>query len=154
MTGWRVGFGIAPAETTAAMTRLQSHSTSNVCTIVQKAALAAFDCRDEVEAMRQAFQRRRDVLVAGLREVPNVSFEVPAGAFYLMLDCRGVIDPERRVDGCWRLASHLLESQKLATIPGKPFGAPGHLRLSLARSEAELREAVDRLSIGLREFTG
>ena len=154
MTGWRVGFGIAPAETTAAMTRLQSHSTSNVCTIVQKAALAAFDCRDEVEAMRQAFHHRRDVLVAALRELPDVSFEVPSGAFYLMLDCRGVIDPERRVDGCWRLASHLLESQKLATIPGKPFGAPGHLRLSLARSEPELQEAVDRLAVGLREFTG
>jgi aspartate aminotransferase len=154
MTGWRVGFGLAPKETIDAMTRLQSHSTSNVCTISQKAALAAFDCRPQVEAMRQAFLRRRDVLVAGLRDLPGVRFDVPDGAFYLMLDCREVIDPERRKDGCWRLASHLLENQKLATIPGQPFGAPGCLRLSFCRSEQEMREAIARLEVGLREFTG
>jgi aspartate aminotransferase len=154
MTGWRVGFGLADPETTAAMTRLQSHSTSNICTIAQKAALAAFDCRGEVEAMRVAFHRRRDVLVAALRDIPSVRFEMPEGAFYLMLDCRELVDPDRREDGCWRLASHLLQEQKLATIPGKPFGAPGHLRLSFARGEEELRRAVDRLAEGLRTFTG
>ncbi len=154
MTGWRVGFGIADVPTIAAMTRLQSHSTSNICTIAQKAAVAAFDCQAEVTAMRAAFHRRRDVLVGCLRDIDGVRFEVPAGAFYLMLDCREFIDPERREDGCWRLASHLLETQKLATIPGKPFGAPGHLRLSFARSEDELREAVGRIAAGLREFPG
>jgi len=154
MTGWRVGFGLAEKDTIDAMTRLQSHSTSNICTVAQKAALAAFDCRDTVERMRQAFHQRRDALVAALREVPRVGFEVPAGAFYLMLDCREFIDPDRMVDGCWRLASHLLEHQKLATIPGKPFGAPGHLRLSFARDVDELRQAVTRLATGLREFPG
>jgi aspartate aminotransferase len=154
MTGWRVGFGIADKPTIAAMTRLQSHSTSNICVIAQKAALAAFDCRDEVETMRQAFLQRRDVLLECLRGIEGIRFQRPEGAFYLMLDCREFIDQEREGDGCWRLASHLLQTQNLATIPGKPFGAPGHLRLSFARSEEQLREAVGRLAAGLREFPG
>jgi aspartate aminotransferase len=154
MTGWRVGFGLADRDTVDAMTRLQSHSTSNICTVAQKAALAAFDSRDTVAHMREAFHERRDTLVEALRGVPGVRFEVPEGAFYLMLDCREFIDPDRREDGCWRLASHLLEHQKLATIPGKPFAAQGHLRLSFARDVDELREAVARLADGLREFPG
>ena len=154
MTGWRVGFGLAEKDTIDAMTRLQSHVTSNVCTVAQKAALAAFDCRPQVEIMREAFRRRRDVLVGAMRDVPGVTYHVPDGAFYLMVDCRELIDPERREDGCMRLAAHLLDNQKLATIPGQPFGAPGHLRLSFARSEEELLAAVDRLRVGLREFPG
>jgi len=104
--------------------------------------------------MRLAFHGRRDVLVECLGDIDGVRFEVPMGAFYLMLDCREFIDPERSEDGCWRLASHLLKTQHLATIPGKPFGAVGHLRLSFARGEDELREAAGRLAAGLREFPG
>ncbi|MEZ4388334.1 MAG: pyridoxal phosphate-dependent aminotransferase [Candidatus Krumholzibacteriia bacterium] len=154
MTGWRVGFGLAEKDLTDAMTRLQSHSTSNICTIAQKAALAAFDCRAQVETMRQAFQRRRDLLVSGLQGLPGVKADSPDGAFYLMLDCRELCGPRVDEDGCWRLATYLLERQKLATIPGKPFGAPGCLRLSFASSEDELREAVGRLRQGLQEFPG
>lgn len=154
MTGWRVGFGIADPEIIAAMTRLQDHSTSNICTIAQKAALAAFDCRDAVMAMRAAFHRRRDALAAGLAGVPGLRFAVPDGAFYQMLDCHELVDPDRRQDGCWRLARHLLQEQKLATIPGEPFGAHGCLRLSFARSEAELKEGAERLRAGLRSFPG
>jgi aspartate aminotransferase len=154
MTGWRVGFGLADKETIDAMTRLQSHSTSNICTIVQKAALAAFDCRAEVEVMRQAFQRRRDLLVGGLQGLPGVKADTPDGAFYLMLDCRELLAPLDDPDGCWRLATYLLGEQKLATIPGKAFGAPGCLRLSFACSEDDLRDAVVRLRQGLQEFPG
>lgn len=152
MTGWRVGFGLAEKETIDAMTRLQSHSTSNVCTVAQKAALAAFDCRQQVEAMLAAFRRRRDVLVEGLAGVPGVRADQPDGAFYVMLDCREMLGDDPGGDGCWRLASYLLEEQKLATIPGKPFGAPGCLRLSFAVSEEQLREAAGRLRIGLQAF--
>ena len=154
MTGWRVGFGLADKVTIAAMTRLQSHSTSNICTIAQKASLAAFGCRAQVEAMRQAFLRRRDLLVAGLQDLPGVKADVPDGAFYLMLDCRELCGPAVDEDGCWRLATSLLKEQKLATIPGKPFGAPGCLRLSFASSEEQLREAVIRLRQGLQAFPG
>ena len=154
MTGWRVGFGLAARETIEAMTRLQSHSTSNICAIAQKAALAAFGCRPRVEAMRQAFWRRRDLLVEGLGGLPGVGFDVPEGAFYLMLDCREMLGEAAAGDGCWRLASALLERQKLATIPGKPFAASGCLRLSFATGEDELREAVGRLREGLQAFPG
>jgi aspartate aminotransferase len=114
----------------------------------------AFDCRDEVKAMHAAFLRRRDALAAGLADVPGLRFDVPDGAFYQMLDCHDLVDPARRQDGCWRLARHLLAEQKLATIPGEPFGANGCLRLSFARSEAELREGAERLRAGLRSFPG
>lgn len=154
MTGWRVGFGLAEPETINAMTRLQDHSTSNICTVAQKAALAAFACRAEVLAMREAFHRRRDVLVDQLRGTPGIRFDVPDGAFYLMVDCRDLLAPDRRHDGCWRLARHLLAEAKLATIPGAPFGAPGCLRLSFARSESELVEAAQRLRASLRSFPG
>jgi aspartate aminotransferase len=154
MTGWRIGFGLADKDTIDAMTRLQSHSTSNVCTIAQHAALAAFDCRPQVEAMRAAFHKRRDLLMAGLVDLDGVQVECPDGAFYVMLDCREMLRDQPAGEGCWRLASYLLEHQKLATIPGKPFGAEGCLRLSFASSEDELREALGRLREGLREFPG
>lgn len=154
MTGWRVGFGMAEKPLIDAMVRLQDHSTSNICTVAQKAALAAFACRAEVIAMREAFHRRRDVLAAGLAAIPGLVFSSPDGAFYQMLDCRQFIDPTRQADGCWRLAEHLLAVEKLATVPGQPFGAAGCLRLSFARGEQELIDAAERLQRGLSSFTG
>ena len=154
MTGWRVGFGIGDPRTVAAMNRLQSHSTSNVCTISQKAALAAFDCRDAVAEMRAAFAARRDALAEALSAVPGVTFALPEGAFYFLLDCRGVIDSERGAGGGWRLAEHLLETERLAVVPGEPFGAPDHLRLSFAVAEDVLREAAARLRRGIASFEG
>ncbi len=154
MTGWRVGFGIGDPRTVAAMNRLQSHSTSNVCTISQKAALAAFDCRDAVAEMRAAFAARRDALAEALSDVPGVTFALPEGAFYFLLDCRGVIDSERGAGGGWRLAEHLLETERLAVVPGEPFGAPDHLRLSFAVAEDVLREAAARLRRGIASFEG
>ena len=139
MTGWRVGFGIAPAETTAAMTRLQSHSTSNVCTIVQKAALAAFDCRDEVETMRQAFHRRRDVLVAGLRGA-GINAPAPDATLYVWFPV-----PEGRTSSGF--AKELLETAGIVATPGNGFGASGegYVRMTLCLPEARLTEAVERI---------
>lgn len=154
MTGWRVGFGIADAKTIGAMNRLQSHSTSNVNTIAQKASLAAFDCRDEVERMARSFRLRRDVLVEGLSGIEGVNFTLPDGAFYLLADIRDRLDPARGTGGCWRLAEHLLQTQKLATVPGDPFGVPGHLRLSYAIGEDDLREAAARFRTGIETFGG
>ena len=154
MTGWRVGFGIADKRTIGAMNRLQSHSTSNVNTIAQKASLAAFDCRDRVEEMSRAFRKRRDVLVEGLTGIDGVSFTVPDGAFYLLVDVRGLIDQDRGPGGDWRLAEHLLADQKLATVPGDPFGVPGHLRLSYAIHEDDLAEAAQRFRAGVAGFGG
>ncbi len=154
MTGWRVGFGIADRKTIGAMNRLQSHSTSNVNTIAQKASLAAFECGDEVAAMSRSFRARRDALVDGLRGIDGVDFVVPDGAFYLLADVRGRIDADKGPGGDWRLAEHLLNEQKLATVPGEPFGVPGHLRLSYAINEEALREAADRFRAGVETFGG
>ncbi len=152
MTGWRVGYGIADPRTIGAMNRLQSHSTSNVCKIAQQAALVAFDCRDELAAMKAAFRRRRDTLVDALRDVPGIRFTVPDGAFYLFVDCREIIGTERQVDGGWRLAEYLLEREKLAVVPGEPFGAPHHLRLSYALDETTLQDAALRLRRALAGY--
>lgn len=154
MTGWRIGFGIADEKAIGAMTRLQSHSTSNVNTIAQKASLVAFDCRDEVEAMAAAFRARRDVLVADMATIPGLRFLVPDGAFYLLADVSGLVDPERPVGGCWRLAEHLLQTEKLAVVPGEPFGVPNHLRLSYAAGETTLREAAARFRRAAATFGG
>jgi aspartate aminotransferase len=154
MTGWRVGFGIADAKTIGAMSRLQGHSTSNVNTIAQKASLVAFDCRDTVDEMSAAFRRRRDVLVEGLSGLDGVGFSVPDGAFYLLLDISGLVDNERTSGGCWRLAEHLLSQEKLAVVPGEPFGVPNHLRLSYAANEENLREAAQRFRRAVSTFGG
>jgi aspartate aminotransferase len=154
MTGWRVGYGLADKDTIGAMTRLQSHSTSNVNTIAQKAALKAYDCRDEVISMSAAFKKRRDALVKAMSGIDGVSFTIPEGAFYLLADVSGLIDPDRQVGGCWRLAEHLLQSEKLATVPGEPFGVPNHLRLSYAVGEETLMEAGVRFRNALKTFEG
>jgi len=154
MTGWRVGFGIADRGTIGAMNRLQSHSTSNVNTIAQKASLAAFDCRPKVDEMARAFRARRDVLVEGLRGIDGVDFHVPDGAFYVLADVHGLLDQDRGPGGCWRFAEHLLNEQKLATVPGEPFGVPGHLRLSYAICEEKLKEAAERFRAGVATFGG
>ena len=154
MTGWRVGFGIADPSTIGAMNRLQSHSTSNINTIAQRASLRAFECGDEVIAMSRSFRTRRDVLVAGLTGIDGVSFTVPDGAFYLLADVSGRINSEKGPGGCWRLAEHLLAEQKLATVPGEPFGVPGHLRLSYALNESILSEAAERFRRGIETFGG
>lgn len=154
MTGWRVGFGIADARTIQAMTRLQSHSTSCVNVIAQRAAITAFDCREEMLKMAAAFRVRRDLMVAGLQGIDGVKFDVPDGAFYLFLDVSELMDPERSDGGGWRLAEHLLRQEKLATVPGEPFGVPNHLRLSYSASDNVLQEAIIRFRRGVASFTG
>ncbi len=154
MTGWRVGFGIADESTIGAMTRLQSHSTSSINTIAQKASVVAFDCQDEVKDMSRAFKQRRDLLVEALTDVPNISFNIPDGAFYLLVDISKAVDPDNQAGGCWRLAEHLLKAEKLATVPGEPFGVPNHLRLSYSLDGDTLTEGAKRLINGLKTFKG
>jgi aspartate aminotransferase len=154
MTGWRVGFGIADEQTISAMTRLQSHSTSNVNTIAQKAALVAFDCRDEVAAMASAFKRRRDIIVEELSGIAGLEFLPPDGAFYLLADIRGLLGEGRQTGGCMRLAEHLLGAEQVAVVPGEPFGVPNHLRLSFADAEETLREAGTRIRRAVESFEG
>lgn len=141
MTGWRLGFAIASAECIKAMTTIQSHSTSNATSFAQYGALAALDLKHaDLESMRAKFERRRQVMLDGLSQVPGVSYVPPKGAFYVLVDCASYFGGDDVA-----LAKHLLEEGHVATIPGAAFGAPGCLRLSFALDEASIRKGIERI---------
>lgn len=150
MTGWRLGYACAPANLVAAMTNLQSQSTSNPTAVTQVAATAALALGEEVIApMRRAFEARRDLIDALLREIPGVRLVRPRGAFYAMPDFSAYLGThagERLIATDLDLAAWLLDEAKVAVVPGTPFFAPGYLRLSYATSEALIREGVGRIA--------
>ncbi len=149
MTGWRVGWMIGPTDMVGAATRLQSHISSNVANISQRAAIAAVDGPlDAVDVMRSVFDRRRKTMVRMLREVPGVRCAEPEGAFYAFPDLRGLLDRDlhgRTARTTMDLAALLLDEIKIAIVPGEAFGAPGYARLSFALSDEDLEEGLTRL---------
>jgi aspartate aminotransferase len=150
MTGWRVGWMIAPPDVTAAATNLQSHTTSNVANVSQAAALAALTGDLEFTAtMRAAFDGRRRRMHELLAAIPGVSCLEPEGAFYAFPSFEGVLGREiggRRPETTLELAEVLLETAAVAIVPGEAFGAPGYARLSYALDEDELVEGLTRLA--------
>ena len=153
MTGWRIGFMAAPQWIVSACNMLQGQYTSGTCSVSQKAAEAAWTGPQEcVEQMRQAFQRRRDLLVRLMREIPGLEVNMPQGAFYLLPKCSayyGKSDGTRTISGSTDLAMYLLETAHVATVAGDPFGAPECIRLSYATSEENIIEAVARIKAAL-----
>jgi aspartate aminotransferase len=149
MTGWRVGWLIAPEDITAAAIRLQSHISSNVANVSQRAALAAVEGPlDAVETMRDAFNRRRLAMMRLLGEVPGVSCIEPEGAFYAFPNMTGLLGRDlggRSADSTMDLASLLLDEINIAIVPGEAFGAPGYARLSFALADEDLEEGLMRL---------
>jgi aspartate/methionine/tyrosine aminotransferase len=150
MTGWRVGWMIAPPDVTAAATNLQSHTTSNVCNVSQAAALAALSgSLDFTATMRAAFDVRRRRMHELLSAIPGVSSLEPEGAFYAFPSFEGVLGRDingRRPRSTLELAEVLLEEAAVAIVPGEAFGAPGYARLSYALGEDELVEGLTRLA--------
>ena len=150
MTGWRVGWAVAPREVAAGIAKLQSQATSNVCNVAQAAALAAITGpQDEVAAMRAAFDRRRRTAVDKLSVIPGVTVTEPEGAFYVFPSFEGVLGQEfagRRIDDTLQLAELLLDEVKVAVVPGEAFGAPGYARLSYALGDDDLAEGLDRIA--------
>jgi aspartate/methionine/tyrosine aminotransferase len=150
MTGWRVGWLIGPADVAKAATNLQSHATSNVCNVAQRAAIAALTGGQEVvEQMRSAFDSRRRTIVARLNEIPGFECPEPKGAFYAYLSVKEVLG--REINGVTpttsvALAEVLLDEAEVAVVPGEAFGTPGYLRLSYALAEADLVEGIDRIA--------
>jgi aspartate aminotransferase len=150
MTGWRVGWLIGPPEVAKAATRLQSHTTSNVANVSQRAALAAVSGPlDDVVAMRAAFDRRRRTMVDMLNAIPGVSCIEPEGAFYAFPSFEGLLG--RDLDGAsaattMDLAALLLDRVQVAIVPGEAFGAPGYARLSFALSDEALIEGLERIA--------
>ena len=149
MTGWRVGWMVAAPDVITAASTLQSHLTSNVNNIAQCAALAAIEGpMDEVERMREAFDRRRRKIVEMLNEIDGVSCPTPQGAFYAYPDVTELIGATlagRRIDSSQELAEVILEQAEVAVVPGEAFGPSGYLRLSYALSDDDLVEGLTRL---------
>jgi aspartate/methionine/tyrosine aminotransferase len=150
MTGWRVGWIVGPDDFVKAVTNLQSHATSNVCNVAQRAAWAGLTGGLEaVEAMRAAFDRRRRKMHELLNEVPGFSCVEPEGAFYCFPSVAGALGREirgRRAESSLELAEVILDEAKVAAVPGEAFGAPGYLRLSYALGDDDLVEGVTRIA--------
>jgi aspartate/methionine/tyrosine aminotransferase len=150
MTGWRVGWSITPVEIASAITRLQSHATSNVANVAQAAALAALTGpQDLVEQNRQTFDRRRRTAVELLAKIDGVVCPEPEGAFYVFPSFEGVLDRDiagRRVRTTLELADVLLDEARVALVPGEAFGAPGYARLSYALGDDDLVEGITRIA--------
>jgi aspartate aminotransferase len=149
MTGLRLGYAIGPNEIIAAMGTLQSQSTSNATSIVQYAALEALKLdTKEILHRRDTFRRRRDQIVAALRAIPNVTCAEPSGAFYAFPDFSGCLSADGYPDDL-ALAGMLLNEAHVAVVPGSAFGAPGHLRLSYALGEDQIKAGVERIANAL-----
>ncbi len=150
MTGWRVGWMIGPPDAVAAAAGLQSHATSNVANVSQRAALAAVSGDlDDVVRMREAFDRRRLRMFDLLAALPGVTCLRPEGAFYAFPSFTGVLGRTvagRRVDSTLELAEVVLEEAKVAIVPGEAFGSPGYARLSFALGDDDLEEGMARLA--------
>ena len=149
MTGWRVGWMVGPKDAIAAASNLQSHLSSNVSNISQRAAVEALTGpQDAVETMRRAFDARRTTIVAGLNAIDGIHCPTPEGAFYVYADVTGLLNRE------WagvtpttslELADLILEKAEVAAVPGEAFGPSGFLRLSYALGDEPLAEGVSRL---------
>ena len=149
MTGWRIGWVIGPQDVVKAATNLQSHATSNVSNVAQRAAIAAVSGdRSAVEEMKKAFDRRRRTIVAMLNEIDGVFCPEPKGAFYAYPSVKGLLG--RTVDGVTpqtsaELAELILDKVEVAAVPGEAFGSPGYLRFSYALGDDDLVEGITRV---------
>ena len=149
MTGWRVGWVVGPKDVVKAATNLQSHATSNVSNVAQRAAIAALTGDlSAVEEMKTAFDRRRRTIVKMLNEIDGVVCPEPKGAFYAYPSVKGLLG--REIDGVTpttsaELAELLLEKAEVAAVPGEAFGSPGYLRFSYALGDDDLVEGITRM---------
>ncbi|MBM9466225.1 pyridoxal phosphate-dependent aminotransferase [Nakamurella leprariae] len=154
MTGWRVGWMIGPSDVITAATNLQSHLSSNVCNVAQRAALAAVTGPlDAVAEMRAAFDRRRRRMVELLSAIPGVSCPEPEGAFYVYPSVQALLGKSFdgvRPETSAELAALVLDRAQVAVVPGEAFGTPGYFRLSYALGDADLETGVGRLAEFLR----
>ncbi|MGA7885204.1 MAG: pyridoxal phosphate-dependent aminotransferase [Acidobacteriaceae bacterium] len=145
MTGWRAGYALAPKPVVAAMSKLQSQSTSSTAAFVQKAAVAALrSSQDCVAEMRADFLKLRDKILTRLKEIPGVTCTRPEGAFYVYPNISAYLD-KSGVPSAMELSKRLLHEAHVVTVPGEAFGTEQHIRLSYATSHADVDEGVDRM---------
>jgi aspartate aminotransferase len=149
MTGWRVGWMVGPADAIAAASNLQSHLSSNVSNISQRAAIAALTGpQDSAEQMRRAFDRRRRTIVEELNRIDGITCPTPTGAFYVYPDVTGLLNREWHSSTpttSLELADLILEKAEVALVPGEAFGPSGYVRMSYALGDDDLLEGVHRM---------
>ncbi len=144
MTGWRLGYALGPKAVIAAMLNLQSHSTSNPVSFVQKAAVAALTgSQQPVTDMLAEYRRRRTLMIEGLRSIPGISCTLPQGAFYAYPNIARLLRPGAATP--MEFSGRLLHEAGVVTVPGEAFGTASHLRLSYATSAAQIEKGLDRL---------
>lgn len=149
MTGWRIGYAIAPERIAVKIGAVQGHLTSNACSIAQWAALGALrEGETDVVEMQKEFTNRLDLMVDYLGKMPHISFTRPSGAFYVFVDIRRTLGgsfDDRVIKSDGDFCEALLESEYVAAVPGAAFVAPGHIRLAYANSTEEIRDGMTRL---------
>ncbi len=146
MTGWRIGYAAGPAPLIAAMTKIQSQSTSNPCSISQAATLEALNGDQScIKIMLRAFKERHDYVVAAVNAIPAMQALPSQGAFYTFVDMQQIIAQTEGVNDDVELADYILSQAEVALVPGSAFGAPGYMRISFATSMDNLQEAMARL---------
>ena len=155
MTGWRVGWMVGPKDVIKAATNLQSHLTSNVSNVSQRAAIAALTGNlDAVHKMGEAFDRRRKLIVGLLNEIPGFECPTPQGAFYVYPSVKGVLGKTIRgkvANTSAELATIILDEVEVAAVPGEAFGPSGYLRFSYATSDEDIVEGIGRIKKLLSE---
>ena len=156
MTGWRIGYSAGPAYIIKAMAKIQGQATSCANSIGQVAGIEALSGSQEcVEQMKNAFKRRRDLIVQLLNELPNVFCAIPGGAFYVFPNFEKYLGKEgngKLLKDTFDISEYILESAKVVTVPGDGFGAPGHIRFSYATDSKTIKEGVDRVAVALKNI--
>ena len=156
MTGWRIGYALAPREIIAAMSKVQSHSTSNATSVAQMAGLEAIaGPQQEVGKMVAQFQQRRNFLLDRMSAIPGISCHKPEGAFYLFPNVRSYFGTEHGgmvIRNAYGLAHYLLKQARVAVVPGEAFGGPDNIRLSYASSMENLEKGIDRIAEALSKL--
>ncbi|MGI6075769.1 MAG: pyridoxal phosphate-dependent aminotransferase [Pyramidobacter sp.] len=151
MTGWRIGYALGPTKYIKAMGSIQGHLTSNPCSISQYAALGGLKNADDtdVETMRQAFSKRRELVFSLLDKIPGISYTRPNGAFYVLINLKGLLGKSHNgtvlADDA-ALCSDLLKTKYVAATPGSAFFADGTMRIAYANSEEDIREGLRRFA--------
>jgi aspartate aminotransferase len=151
MTGWRIGYGAGPAGLIAAMTKVQSQISSGACSVAQAAAAAALNGpQDEVRRFCAAFERRRDLVVARVAEIPGLTLDPPGGAFYALIGCAALIGAAtpsgETLTSDADVTAYLLRAAGVAAVPGSAYGLSPFFRISTATSDAVLGTALDRIA--------
>ncbi len=155
MTGWRIGWALAPAPLIKALDVVQGQSTTNPTAVAQHAAVAALKGpMEDFTKIREAFEKRRNAMVAGLNSIPGVRCRKPEGAFYAFADCRGLYGIDwngKAIATDEDIAFWLLDKAHVAAVPGSGFGAPGYVRFSYAASEERIAAGIAAMRAAAEE---